>query len=89
MGLEIRRIFAKSKLASLIAVLLLCTTVIAPAAADPRLHGQGRLWQVTRGDAAPSHVFGTMHVTRWTCFSIRRAKKSPNVSGLRVRITLT
>ena len=63
MGPKIRRIFARSRLGRLIAVLLLWTTVIAPAAADPRLHGQGRLWQVTRGDAAPSHVFGTMHVT--------------------------
>lgn len=53
----------KSTLGSLIAILLLWATVAAPAAADPRLHGQGRLWQVTRGDAASSHVFGTMHVT--------------------------
>ena len=35
----------------------------APLAKEPQLHGQGRLWQVTRNGAEPSHVFGTMHAS--------------------------
>lgn len=31
--------------------------------AEELLHGQGVLWRVERGDAAPSHLFGTIHVT--------------------------
>lgn len=34
-----------------------------PAAEAPRAFGQGRLWQVSQAGVAPSHVFGTMHVT--------------------------
>jgi hypothetical protein len=35
------------------------------AASDlhPVRHGEGRLWRVERGDAPPSHLMGTMHVT--------------------------
>ena len=32
-------------------------------AAEERLFGQGRLWQITRDGLAPSHLFGTMHTS--------------------------
>ncbi|WP_439815259.1 TraB/GumN family protein [Zavarzinia sp. CC-PAN008] len=35
--------------------------VPAQARQDDLVHGQGRLWQVQRGDAPPSYLFGTMH----------------------------
>src|SRR3546814_8237412 len=38
----------------------------APAAASdlhPVRHGEGRLWRIERGDAPPSHIMGTIHIT--------------------------
>jgi uncharacterized protein len=46
---------------TLLAVALL---VVLPAAAkDKRLHGQGRLFEVSAAGVVPSYVFGTMHST--------------------------
>jgi uncharacterized protein YbaP (TraB family) len=43
-----------------LAALLLLASPLTPAAGD-RPFGQGLLWRVERADAAPSHIFGTMH----------------------------
>ncbi len=43
-----------------LAVLLTLASPLAPAAKE-RPYGQGVLWRVERADAAPSHVFVTMH----------------------------
>ena len=43
-----------------LAVLLSLAAPLGPAAKD-RPYGEGLLWRVERADAAPSHVFGTMH----------------------------
>ncbi len=48
----------------LYAVVLFLVVAARPALpAEDLLHGQGMLWQVEREDAAPSYVFGTMHVS--------------------------
>ena len=36
---------------------------VAEAAESHVPHGEGRLWRVERGDAPPSHIMGTIHVT--------------------------
>jgi uncharacterized protein YbaP (TraB family) len=43
-----------------LAVLLLLASPRVPAAAE-RPFGSGLLWRVERAEAAPSHIFGTMH----------------------------
>ena len=53
------RLWRRPALAGL-AVLLSLASPLA-AAAKERPYGQGVLWRVERADAAPSHVFGTMH----------------------------
>lgn len=46
-------------------VFLLLAWAGAAAASDshPIKHGEGRMWRIERGDAAPSHIIGTMHVS--------------------------
>lgn len=44
-------------------VLLLWSGAAAASDLHPVPHGEGRLWRVERGDAAPSHVMGTIHIT--------------------------
>lgn len=46
---------------AILAVFLLA--VLPAAAKDARLHGQGRLFEVSAAGIAPSYVFGTMHST--------------------------
>ena len=56
--LLVRRIGRWAFLALALVLVLVSTT---SAAEGPRLHGQGRLFEVMRAGVAPSHVFGTMH----------------------------
>ena len=45
-------------------IFLLLWAGLAAAVEDhPVRHGEGRLWKIERGDAPPSHVMGTIHVT--------------------------
>lgn len=44
-------------------VLLLWSGAAAASDLHPVPHGEGRLWRVERGDAPPSHVMGTIHIT--------------------------
>lgn len=44
-------------------ILLLWSGLAAAAEDHPVRHGEGRLWKIERGDAPPSHVMGTIHVT--------------------------
>jgi len=53
------RLWRRPVLAGL-AVLVSLAAPQAPAAKE-RPYGEGLLWRVDRADAAPSHVFGTMH----------------------------
>src|SRR3546814_3726524 len=49
---------------ALLALFLMLWSV--PAAASdlhPVRHGEGRLWRIERGDAPPSHIMGTIHIT--------------------------
>jgi uncharacterized protein YbaP (TraB family) len=49
---------------ALLALILIGLAGAGPSAAEtPRAFGQGRLWQVSQAGVAPSHIFGTMHVT--------------------------
>ena len=41
--------------------LALLLASIAPAAAEPLLHGQGIFWRIEGKGAAPSHILGTFH----------------------------
>ena len=50
--------------ASTAALLMVAASATAQPAVEPLRHGQGLLWQVTpAAGGAPSHVFGTMHVS--------------------------
>jgi len=44
-------------------VLLLWSGAAAASDLHPVRHGEGRLWRIERGDAPPSHVMGTIHIT--------------------------
>ena len=55
---------SRRALAGVSVLMLIGLWIVAPAAAkEPRLHGQGRLFEVTAAAIAPSYVFGTMHST--------------------------
>jgi uncharacterized protein YbaP (TraB family) len=55
-------------------LLLVALAVAGAALADaPRPFGQGRLWQVSPAGAAPSYVFGTMHVADEDVVSVPEA----------------
>ncbi|MBM3482292.1 MAG: TraB/GumN family protein [Alphaproteobacteria bacterium] len=58
LGLVVRG-FGRWAVLALALVLILSTG--ANAADAPRVHGQGRLFEILRAGVAPSHVFGTMH----------------------------
>ncbi len=48
----------------LVALLVVGWAGLAQASdSHPIKHGEGRLWRVERGDAPPSHIIGTMHVS--------------------------
>ncbi|MGH6944507.1 MAG: TraB/GumN family protein, partial [Geminicoccaceae bacterium] len=54
------RVLTPWRLCALCALVLLALAArAAPAAELP--YGQGLLWRIERGDAPPSHVFGTLH----------------------------
>ena len=50
--------FFSRKLGLVLALLLL---TVAPAAAEPLLHGQGIFWRIEGKGAKPSHILGTFH----------------------------
>ena len=57
-------LLSRRGLGAWLAALLFILALVPPAAAkEQRVHGQGRLFEVTAADISPSYVFGTMHVT--------------------------
>ena len=57
-------LLSRRGLGAWLAALLLLAAFDGPAAAkEQRVHGQGRLFEVTAAGISPSYVFGTMHVT--------------------------
>ncbi|MCG8545169.1 MAG: TraB/GumN family protein [Alphaproteobacteria bacterium] len=79
------RLSLTALLGSLLVGLLFWMAPAGPAAAkDQRLHGQGRLWQVTRGDIVPSHVFGTMHTSDEEVIKIPAAVRKAFVRSKRL-----
>jgi uncharacterized protein YbaP (TraB family) len=44
-------------------VLVLWSGLAGASDLHPLRHGEGRLWRIERGEAAPSHIMGTMHVS--------------------------
>jgi hypothetical protein len=67
------RLWRRPALAGL-AVLLSLASPLTPAAGE-RPFGEGLLWRVERADAAPSHVFGTMHTADRQVVALPQAVK--------------
>jgi uncharacterized protein len=62
--MELMNRFMRSCLPKPLSLLLLFFVTVAPVAAkDARVHGQGRLFEITAATIEPSYVYGTMHST--------------------------
>lgn len=48
---------------SALTLLLVCAVARPALAAEQPVHGQGVLWRIERDGLAPSHLFGTIHIT--------------------------
>jgi hypothetical protein len=76
----------------LFALLLVVAAGLAAAAdSHPIRHVEGRMWRIERGDAPPSHIIGTIHVTdprvRELPEPIREAFEASEQAAFEMRLT--